>query len=725
MASHISKLCPTFVCMAVPRGRPGAQWFSLAHLPLRALQMIRGSLRAKFILAIVSLIIALMAAVTVVVDHHQRRAMLEETRSRALTLGASLAAVSEGFLLGYDFAQLEQAAEQVTANDEDVVYAVAHLRDGTVAAFSGRGDLQGKRLDDPVSQRALEAVGPLVQDIVIPESREPGYDVAIPVYPHQSSQKWGTIRVGFSLQRAYALMRQTRRDLCWLSLAAIGCGALLAALLAMRISKPIGQLVAEVHVLARGSYDRPIRVGASDEIGYLAQAFERMRESLQRYLTSLAQHEAALQRKVDETRALYEIGQEITAQVALDPTLQLIVARARELLQAERCLLALRQKASGTFAFQALSSTLPEGLPSVHFRPGEGLCGRVVMTATPLMVGDDPQAYPERPLLEDVQGVGVRAAVAAPLRAHGVVSGVLLVTSRSPHQFHPEDSQLLSALADHAATAIENATLYEAVRRHAEDLEAQVAARTRELQASNAQLQELDRLKSEFVSHVSHELRTPLTSIKGFIDYLLEGIAGELSPLQRDFLTRLKGNADRLVRLINDLLDLARIEAGQLALSPERLCVREVAAEVLETLRPLAVEKGVDLEMDGPEADGLVRADRDRLYQVLLNLTHNAVKFTPPGGAVRVQVDMQPNGEILTMVQDTGEGIPPEQVERIFEMFHQVHSSPASTEGSGLGLAIAKKLVEFHGGRMWVRSQLGQGSAFGFTLPAAASEVGA
>ena len=221
-------------------------------------------------------------------------------------------------------------------------------------------------------------------------------------------------------------MYQTRRDLFWLSLAAIGCGTLLAAFLAMRISQPIGQLVAEVHALAGGSYDRPLG-RASDEIGYLAQAFEQMRESLQRYLTILAQHEAALQRKVDETRALYEIGQEITAQVALDPTLQLIVARARELLQADRCLLALRQKASDTFAFQALSSTLPEGLPSVHFRPGEGLCGRVVMTATPLMVGDDPQAYPESPFLEGVHAVGVRSAVAAPLRAHGAVSGVLLV----------------------------------------------------------------------------------------------------------------------------------------------------------------------------------------------------------------------------------------------------------------------------------------------------------
>jgi signal transduction histidine kinase len=725
MASRTGELCPTGVRMAVPRRRPRAQRFALAHLPLRALQMIRGSLRAKFILVIVALILALMGVVTIVVDRHQRRAILEQTRLRALSLGANLAAVSEGYLLGYDFIQLEQAAEQVTANDEDVVYAVAQLRDGTVAAYSGRGDLQGKRLSDLVSQRALQAVGPLVQDIVIPESREPGYDVAIPVYVHPSSQKWGTIRVGFSLRRAYALMHQTRRDLFWLSLAAIGCGTLLAALLAMRISKPIGQLVTEVHALAGGSYDRPIRVGANDEIGYLAQAFEQMRESLQGYLTSLEQHEVTLQRKVDESRALYEIGQEITAQVALDPTLQLIVARARELFQGELCWLALRQGASDTFAMQAHSGTLPEGLPGIHFRPGEGLSGRVAMTATPLMVGDYPQAFPESPFLEIAQAAGVRSAVAVPLTAHEAVIGVLMVTHQSPHRFDPEDLQLLSALADHAAIAIENAQLYEAVRRHAEDLEAQVAARTHELQASNARLQELDRLKSEFVSHVSHELRTPLTSIKGFIDYLLEGIAGDLGPLQRDFLTRMQGNTDRLVRLITDLLDLARIEAGQLALYSERLCVREVAAEVLETLRPLAVEKGIDLGMDGPEAEEIVRADRDRLYQVLLNLTHNAVKFTPTGGAVRVRVQGGPNGEIVTVVQDTGEGIPPEQVERIFETFHQVHASPASTGGSGLGLAIAKKLVELHGGRLWVVSQPGQGSAFGFTLPAAASEAGA
>jgi Single cache domain 3 len=231
MSSRISKLSPTFVRLAVPRGRQGAQWSPLTKLPLRAGQLIRGSLRAKFIVVIVSLILVLMGAVTLVVERHQRRAILEQTQLRALALGASLAAVSEGYLLSYDFIQLEQVAENVTANNADVMYAVAHLRDGKVAAFSRRGDLQGKRLDDPVSQRALQATAPLVQDIILPDSREPGYDVAIPVYGHRGSQKWGTVRVGFSLKHEYALIHQTRRDLFWLSLAAMGCGTLLAAVL--------------------------------------------------------------------------------------------------------------------------------------------------------------------------------------------------------------------------------------------------------------------------------------------------------------------------------------------------------------------------------------------------------------------------------------------------------------------------------------------------------------
>jgi signal transduction histidine kinase len=343
-----------------------------------------------------------------------------------------------------------------------------------------------------------------------------------------------------------------------------------------------------------------------------------------------------------------------------------------------------------------------------------GVAGVLYMTIAGTVIG------PIRNLAAAAQQIGQGDfSVHLPIKTADEIGTLATAVNQMAAQLEESYTDLAQKAAEHAAMAIENAKLYAQVKQYAASLEAQVEARTRELQESNERLQELDRLKSEFVSDVSHELRTPLTSVKGYVDYLLEGIVGELSPPQRDFLTRVKNNTDRLVRLINDLLDLSRIEAGRVDFRPVKLAMAAVATEVIDALQPLAAEKGVDLSTDMSETDGFVRADRDKVYQVLLNLTHNAVKFTPPGGRVRVRVEGQPHGEVLTVVQDTGEGIPSEELARIFDKFHQVSESPTPTKGSGLGLAIAKKLIELHGGEIWVRSELGKGSAFGFTLPAA------
>jgi signal transduction histidine kinase len=301
MPSRVAKRSPTFLLMALAKGWWEAQRSRLASLPLRAFQSIRSSLRAKFILVIVALQVAVMGSVAIVMERHQRKAIIEQARVRALSLGTSLAAVSEGNLLGYNYIKLEQAAEKLTADEPDVRYAVAHLYDGRVAAFSGRDDLQGQRLEDPISQRALLATEPLLQDTILPATHERGYDVAIPVFIPRSPKKWGTIRVGFSLERAYAVIHQTRRDLILLSLVAILGATALAIFLALLISKPIEQLVAGVQAVAGGSYDRPIRVGTSDEIGYLAHTFEEMRASLRRHLENL----------VDEKRRLEESNRKL------------------------------------------------------------------------------------------------------------------------------------------------------------------------------------------------------------------------------------------------------------------------------------------------------------------------------------------------------------------------------------------------------------------------------
>lgn len=286
-------------CSQVPATGLSQDWLTccravLDTLPQRVYHAVWGSLRGKFILGLVSLVIVLLVSVTLIYEGRQRQAILEQTRLRALAVGASLAALSEGYLLNYNFAKLEQVTENVANGDDDVLYAVAHLRDGKVAAFSGRNDLQGKLLDDPISQRALQAKQPLVQMITIPKSHEPAYDVAIPVSVPGSPQKWGTIRLGFSLQRAYATIRATRNDLFWLGLAATGASAVLAVLLATRISRPVGQLVSAVHAMTGGSYEQPIQVEARDEMGYLASAFEQMRRALQTHLAGLAEEKTHL-----------------------------------------------------------------------------------------------------------------------------------------------------------------------------------------------------------------------------------------------------------------------------------------------------------------------------------------------------------------------------------------------------------------------------------------------
>ncbi len=276
MSSRAGKLRSPSLSIAAPAAGWDARR-STVDLGLRVLQRARGSLRAKFILAIATLIIVLMGAVMFVVDRHQRQAVLEQARLRALSAAKGLAAVSEGYLLSYNFIQLEQVVENLRDDEEDVVYALAHRRDGRVAVYSRRTDLQGKNLDDPVSQRALQATEPLVQDVIIPET-------------------------------AYALINKTRRDLIVISLAAILCGISLAVYMAMRIARPIGQLVAGVHEFAKGSYDHRIRVDSRDEIGYLAAAFQQLGAALQLHRASLEDEKRLLE---DANRRLRETQQQL------------------------------------------------------------------------------------------------------------------------------------------------------------------------------------------------------------------------------------------------------------------------------------------------------------------------------------------------------------------------------------------------------------------------------
>jgi signal transduction histidine kinase len=228
---------------------------------------------------------------------------------------------------------------------------------------------------------------------------------------------------------------------------------------------------------------------------------------------------------------------------------------------------------------------------------------------------------------------------------------------------------------------------------------------------------EIERVKSNFLSVVSHELRTPLHSIKGFVDIILMGKTGEINALQRDFLTTVKDSTSSLQRLIDDLLEFSRMEAGQIKLKPEIISLYEVANTAVERLLPLAQESKLELLNSIPDTMALIEADPLRIGQVLTNLVSNACKFTPAGG--RILISARDLGEsIQVSVQDTGIGIPEEEQPKVFQRFYQVDSSATRAyRGAGLGLTICKFIVEYHRGRIWVESKSGEGSTFHFILP--------
>ena len=249
------------------------------------------------------------------------------------------------------------------------------------------------------------------------------------------------------------------------------------------------------------------------------------------------------------------------------------------------------------------------------------------------------------------------------------------------------------------------------------DSQQEILAMNEALTAANMQLQELDRMKDAFLSMVTHELRTPLTVISGITEMFEAGIYGELTAAQAEQLQQIASQAHRLRHLVNDLLDLSKMEAGMMRLRREMLDPHSLAAAVVGQLATLGAQAGVILRNQIGYGVPEVNCDGQRIEQVLTNLVSNAIKFTPPHGQVTISADVEPDAVRFT-VADTGRGIPADAVPRVFDKFFQVQSSTESgAKGTGLGLAIVKHIVELHGGHVAVESVVGQGSRFSFTLP--------
>ena len=331
---------------------------------------------------------------------------------------------------------------------------------------------------------------------------------------------------------------------------------------------------------------------------------------------------------------------------------------------------------------------------------GKGVTGWVAQTGRPVLIPDvaaDPR------YLDPSHEGSIRSELAVPLIAGSEIVGVLNLESAERDAFDEADLQMLTTLGGNLATVIANLRLLDEVR------------------AANVRLRELDRLKSQFVANMSHELRTPLNAIIGFSEVLVDGLAGELAAEQRELVGHIHSSGAHLLALINDVLDLSKIQAGKMTLNCQPIEVPEVLDDVFSVIAPLIDKKRQRLEWTVDAHLPLLMADGVRLKQVLLNLLSNAHKFSPEGSPITIEA--QRDGESVRFgVVDRGDGIRPDHHGVVFQEFAQLDGSLARPhEGTGLGLPISRRLVEMHGGRLWVESEgvPGQGAAFYFTIPAA------
>ena len=415
--------------------------------------------------------------------------------------------------------------------------------------------------------------------------------------------------------------------------------------------------------------------------------------------------------RVREVQFLHEVSLAAAGGVRLEDTLQAAAETLAAAMEDTHVAILLLEPGGGTLRLEAGVGYPPDLIGNLRLELGEGITGWVAHHGQPALVPDvlqDPRYY---------EGASnVRSELCVPLVVGPWVIGVLNVESPQPNAFTNDDLRLLSTLANNLAVLVERASLFEEV----EAARTESQQRAHKLEEANVQLQELDRLKDEFLASMSHELRTPLNSIIGFSEVLIDGLLGQMNTEQRECVENIHSGGEHLLKLINDILDLSKIEAGRMTLEPTTFDVTELLAEVEATTTPLTENKAQLLTVEQAGALPPLTADRFRIKQVLFNLLSNSYKFTPLGGHITLSCRLADATTMLFSVSDDGIGIKPEDQEIIFEEFRQIDgSNTREMTGTGLGLAISKRLVEMHGGRIWLESEYGHGASFSFQLPIA------
>jgi signal transduction histidine kinase len=506
-----------------------------------------------------------------------------------------------------------------------------------------------------------------------------------------------------SIEASETVYTRSRWILIGFALGSIALALILGYAISWSVIGPVQQMDARFEEIAAGEFLRRIEVSNRDELGTLAGNLNRMSAELGRLYQQLETRTGELARSVEELKALGDVGQAVSSTLDLQTVLATVVGRAVELSATEGGVIYEYDEQTREFHLTAshnVHAELNDVLRATPIHFGEGAVGQAAALRSPVQIPDtlDEQGFAVARLRPVLMRIGYRSLLAVPLLREDRIIGGLVVWRRETGDFSLDVVNFLQTFAAQSVLAIQNARLF------------------REIEEKSRQLEDANKHKSDFLARVSHDLRTPLNSIIGFTRIVLRRMEGQLPTLQKENLQKVLVSSEHLLNLINELLDLAKIDAGKMEVTADTFRLEDVINMTTATIEPLLKDGRVQIVRDIASGLPPLKTDRDKLKQVLFNLLSNAAKFTEQG-EIRVSAARE-NGHVKLAVADTGIGMKPEALEHIFEEFRQAEKTTARKYGgTGLGLAIVKKFINLMGGDIIVESEEGKGSKFTITLP--------
>jgi signal transduction histidine kinase len=551
-----------------------------------------------------------------------------------------------------------------------------------------------------VRQALASAGGPAVE--LVQEAKDVQGRAVLTAYAPIAPLGWFMF-VELPVEEAYAPLYASIQRSAALLLAGLLLALLAGYFLARKMVVPIKVLGAGAARVGAGDLSQRISIKTGDELEGLADQFNDMAGKLQESYADLEKkvetRTLELGRSVAELRALGEVSQAVNSTLDLQTVLDTIVTKATQLAGTETGAIYVYNPARREFELRAtygMSDDLIAAVKDQHIAIS-GAVDQATEAGEPTQIAD-LSTEPTSPVNEIMLRAGYRARLIAPLVQSDDVVGALVVRRKAPGEFPRSTVDLVKTFGAQSVLAIQNARLF-----------TEIGEKSRQLELASQH-------KSQFLANMSHELRTPLNAILGYTELIIDNIYGEVPDKARTTLERIQSNGKHLLGLINDVLDLSKIEAGQLNLTLTDYSVKDVVHNVFGAVESLANNKKLALKVEIAPNLPPAHGDERRLTQVLLNLVGNAIKFTDEG-EVAIKASSA-NGSVTVAVRDTGPGISQADQAKIFEEFQQADSSTTKEKGgTGLGLAIARRIVEMHGGRLWVESEPGRGSTFSFTVP--------